>query len=53
MQIFAFVIAVVAAALFAVEASRTKSFVAWGLVALTVAWIVQNVYQSASTIVIH
>jgi len=50
MEIIAFVLAVVAGALFIAEWARTRSLVALGLALLTAAWIVQLVVQTGSTV---
>lgn len=47
MNILAFIIALVAIGLF------IKKPVSWGLIALTVAWIVQLVWQTSHNVVIH
>lgn len=41
MSVLAFILAVIAAVLFGAEYARGKSFVALGLLFLTVAWIAQ------------
>lgn len=60
MHVFAFILAIVAILCFALAAfgvttprEHPHNFVAWGLVALTLAWIVQLVVQSGSPIVMH
>jgi hypothetical protein len=53
MQIIAFLIAIAAVILFIVDYTRTKNFIALGLAATVIAWMVQLILQSGSPIVVH
>lgn len=50
MPVLAFILAVVAVALFVAEAVQRRSLVAWGLAALTVAWIITATLVEGSRI---
>jgi len=51
-NVVAFILAVVAGALFLADYLRAKSFIALGLLALDVAWIVQLIFVNASKITV-
>jgi hypothetical protein len=53
MQILAFILALVAVVVFAVEFAQRRSLIALGLGFAVAAWIVQLVWVSQSTITIH
>jgi hypothetical protein len=53
MQVFAFLLALVAIVLFLVDYFRGKSFVALGLALVTAAWMVQLVVQSGSKFLVN
>jgi len=53
MQILAFVIALIGSAVFVAEYVRSKSLMALGLVFVTIAIVVQMVWQNGSVVVIH
>jgi hypothetical protein len=52
MNLFALILALVALVLFLLDAIPRKAYIAWGLAALTLAWIAQNVLQSGSPVTV-